>query len=202
LELRSSLPSVATLPSEGITALLDPADDPVLAPKENVAFAAESVGAAEVLAELLPKENPGVVVVAVAEAVVEVLPKEKAGAPLSPLLSFVVEAGSVMGTFADSCLAVELASLLVPKLNFGAWAELVDEVAKLPNNCAPLLVPVDGAGAAVTPALGDGEGAGAALEDPKEKGFGSASEDAGGGAELWVAVEGADAAFSLAGAPN
>jgi hypothetical protein len=94
------MPSVATLPSEGITALLDPVDDPAFAPKENVAFAAESVGAADVLAELLPKENPGVVVWAVVEAVAELLPKEKAGAP--GLLSFVVEAGSVVETFTVS----------------------------------------------------------------------------------------------------
>jgi len=139
LELRSSLTSVATLPSEGSTALLDPVDGPAFVPKENVAFAAESVGAAGV-------------------------------------------------------------SLFVPKLNFGACAEL--EVAKLPNNCAPLLVPVDVVGAAVTPTLGDGEEAGAALEDPKEKGFGAASEDAGGGGELWAAVDLADGVFSLAGAPK
>jgi hypothetical protein len=203
LELRSSMPSVATLPSEGITALLDPVDDPAFAPKENVAFAAESVGAADVLAELLPKENPGVVVWAVVEAVAELLPKEKAGAP--GLLSFVVEAGSVVETFTVSWLEVELVSLFVPKLNFGACAELdpgVDEVAKLPNNCAPLLVPVNGVGTAVTPTLGDGEGAGATLEDPKVKGFGAASEDVGGGGELWAAVDVADGDISLTGAPN
>lgn len=47
--------------------------------------------------------------------------------------------------------------MLVPKLNFGACAELdlvLDEAAKLPNNCAPALVPVDGVGAAVIPTLG------------------------------------------------
>jgi hypothetical protein len=65
--------------------------------------------------------------------------------------------GSFVETFELSCSEVEPVTLLVPKLNFGACAELdlvLDEAAKLPNNCAPALVPVDGVGAAVIPTLG------------------------------------------------
>lgn len=148
-------PSVAAVPSEGIAALLVPADELAFVPNENVGVVAESEGALEVVVELLPKENPGVVAWTVVEAAAELLPKEKAGALCLASLSFVVELGklkplfvsvsplfcfwpgSVMETFADSCFEVEFLSLFVPKLNLGAWVELdpgVDEAAKLPNN--------------------------------------------------------------------
>lgn len=127
-------PSVAAFPSEGIAALIVPVDELAFVPNENVGVVAESEGALEVVVELLPKENPGVVVWTVVEAAAELAKLKPLFVSVSPLYRFWV--GSVVEPFADSCLEVEFVSLFVPKLNFGAWVELdpgVDEAAKLPN---------------------------------------------------------------------
>jgi len=167
---------VGILPSEGAAVLLGPA------PNENLGAALESAGAAAVVSELLPNENPGVGALAVV-AVGADEPKEKDGTscllslffsdelpklkppPLSPPIFFRFWAGSVVETSAAPRFGTEFVSVLAPNLNLGAGVELddEDEAAKLPNN--PLADGAEAVGA--SPVLDEEEEAGAALEEPK-----------------------------------
>lgn len=206
--LPSSFPPVAALPKEGTAELFGTADDPAFVPKENLGAEPEADGAVEVVAELLPKEKPGVVALAVDGAVAESLPNEKVGAAGLLTLSFVVElpklkpfllstpaafrfcAGSAVDDSSVSFLEVELVSLFVPKLNTGAGAEVepVEVVAaKLPNK--PLAA-FEGLEAVAASSFWDE--AGAAL---KENGFVAAGAGDGLGADV-------DSAVGAAEAPN
>mmetsp|Transcript_11048 Transcript_11048/g.26546 ORF Transcript_11048/g.26546 Transcript_11048/m.26546 type:complete len:286 (+) Transcript_11048:1389-2246(+) len=197
IEVRASLAIVnfelaaESIVSEEVLAELPPKEKPWV----------EALADFEASAELPPKEIAGTPCSAFLSIAVEV---EK----LKPLLlsapaRFRFGSGaSVVEAFSASCLRVELTetccevgitSLFVPKLNVGVWVKVapgVDEVAKLPNNVAPLLISADGlGGAAFSTSLGDGAGA-----VPKLKGF-----DAD---DFRAAVVVADGDFDLSGAPN
>ena len=220
-----SLPSVATLPRGGIEPLIPPIDDPAPLGIENFGVVAESRGAEDVLAELPPKENPGVEASADVVAPAELPPKVNGGAPCLSSLSVVVEleklkplllsafasfrfgSGTVVGAFSDPLLRVGLpepgfkvgaTSLFVPKVNLGVSVELeVDEVAKLPNSFAPLLISVDSLGAAAF-STDFGDGAGAELKEN----FGVAFEDSSTDDKFFTAVAVVGGDFGFAGALN